>query len=355
MDIKSAFKGTSVYIFVCVVLAVLLVLSVLTAVSIGSTNISAGDVYRVISYELLHAERLSEFGKGAVHDVVWLIRMPRIILAVAAGMGLSVCGAVMQAVVKNPLADPYILGISSGASLGATLAVMTGIASFLGSNSIGIMAFLGAFAASQAVMLLANMGGRADSVRLVLAGMALSSVCSAFSSFIVFVSKDKEGIQTITYWLMGSLAGAKWSTIGFVLPVILIGTLFFISQFRTLNMMLLGDEVSITLGKNLQGYRYVYMLVSTLMVGLIVYSSGMIGFLGLIIPHMGRIIFGTDHRRLLVPVSLFGAIFLIWCDVLCRIIIRGSEMPIGILVSSIGAPCFIYLMTKKAYGFGGAR
>ena len=355
MNQESKLRSKSVYAMICIALLALMVLSVVTAVTIGSTDISVGDVYRVIGYELFKIEKFADFSSGAIHDVVWLIRLPRIILAIAVGMALSVCGAVMQAIVKNPLADPYLLGISSGASLGATLAIMTGVAGFLGYNSIGIMAFLGAFAASQLVMLLSNIGGRSDSVRLLLSGMALSAVCTAFSSLIVYLSKDKQGIQTITYWTMGSLAGAKWSTIAFVFPVILAGAIFFMTQFRTLNMMLLGDEISITLGKDLRTYRYWYMVVVAILVGLAVFSSGMIGFVGLIIPHITRIIFGTDHRRLLIPAALFGGIFLIWCDVLCRILIAGTEMPIGILVSSIGAPWFIYLLTKKTYGFGGAQ
>ncbi len=352
---ETSIKETSVYIAVCIFLVAALVLSILTAVTIGSANISVADVYKVIGYEVFGIDKFMAFGKGAVHDVVWVIRLPRIILAVVAGMGLSVCGVVMQAIVKNPLADPYILGISSGASLGATLAVLVGVGAVFGSNSIGIMAFLGALAAAAGVIILANVKGRADSVKLILAGMALSSVCSAFSSFVIYVAKDKSGIQTITYWMMGSLAGAKWNVNAFILPIVLGGTIFFISQYRTLNLMLLGDEVSITLGKDLRKFRHAYLVVVSLIVGFVVYSSGMIGFVGLIIPHMVRMIFGTDHRKLIPLSSLTGSIFLIWCDVLCRIIIPGTEMPIGILVSMIGAPCFIYLMIKRTYRFGGAR
>lgn len=352
---RPLINGTYGYIAICVFLSVILALSLLCAVTIGSTSISVVNVYKVIGYELFKIEKFSEFGKGAIHDVVWYIRLPRIVLAIVAGMGLSVCGVVMQAIVKNPLADPYILGISSGASLGATLAVFIGVGAIFGSNSIGIMAFLGALITSVGVIILANVRGHADSVKLILAGMALSSVCSAFSSFIIYLAKDKAGIQTITYWLMGSLAGAKWNIIAFVLPVVLSGTIFFITQFRTLNLMLLGDEVAITLGKDLHKCRYAYLVVASLIIGLVVFSSGMIGFIGLIIPHMVRMIFGSDHRKLIPVSSLMGSIFLIWCDVLCRIIIPNTEMPIGILVSMIGAPCFIYLMVKRAYGFGGMR
>ena len=170
-------------------------------------------------------------------------------------MGLSVCGVVMQAVVKNPLADPYVLGISSGASLGATAAILFGFGTLFGSNSVGIMAFLGAMVTSFAVLFIANMGSRANAGKLILAGMAVSAVCSAFSSFLLYIANDKNGAAEVTYWTMGSLGGAKWENVQVILPVILIGTLIFWSQFRNLNLMLLGDEVSITLGTDLHKAR----------------------------------------------------------------------------------------------------
>lgn len=152
---------------------------------------------------------------------------------------------------------------------------------------------------------------------------------------------------------MGSLAGASWENISFILPITLFGTFFFLTQFRTLNLMLLGDDVSVTLGTDLHRWRQVYLLVSSLMIGFIVYSSGMIGFVGLIIPHVVRMLFGTDHKKLAPLCALTGALFLIWADVLCRVIIQGMELPIGILTSMIGAPCFIWLMVRRRYGFGG--
>lgn len=346
-------KGKISFSIVLVLLLALLVLSILTAVTIGSTNISVTEVYQIIVYKLFGIGNGEALGKGPVHDVVWFIRLPRLILALGVGMGLAICGVVMQAIVKNPLADPYILGVSSGASLGATLSVMLGIGAIFGKNSIGVMAFIGAFGISLAVVALANIGGRANSVKLLLAGMALSALCSSFSNFIVYFANDKEGMQTITYWLMGSLAGASWENLAVIIPIVLAGSLFFWTQYRTLNLMLLGDETSITLGTDLHKWRQLYLLVSSMMIGFVVYSSGMIGFVGLVIPHVVRILVGTDHKRLVPVCALVGAIFLIWADVLCRVVIRGAELPIGILTSIIGAPCFIYLMTKKQYGFGG--
>lgn len=354
IDLKNGvLKGKPIYVCTILLLLLALVLSILIAVTIGSVDLSIGEVYRVISYHLLRIGDGSLYGSGVVSDIVWYIRLPRIILAMAVGMGLAVSGVVMQAIVKNPLADPYVLGISSGASLGATFAIMIGFGSFLGGNAVGVGAFIGAFAVSLLVQIVANIGGRANSIRLLLAGTALSSVCSALTNFIVYIAGDKAGIETVTFWLMGSLAGAKWVNIVVILPCMIAATLFFMTQARTLNMLLLGDEVSITLGTDLHHYRHLYLIISSLMVGLAVYCAGMIGFIGLLIPHMVRMLFGTDHKKIIPLSALSGAIFLIWADVACRVIIPKSELPIGILVSVIGAPCFLYLLIRKSYGFGG--
>jgi len=154
---------------------------------------------------------------------------------------------------------------------------------------------------------------------------------------------------------MGSVAGASWSTLGVMIPLSIVVPFFFYTQAKILNLMLLGDDTAVTLGVDLHLYRQGYLLVSALMVGFAVYAAGMIGFVGLIVPHVSRMLVGADHRKLLPIAALFGAIFLVWADVLCRIIIPQTELPIGILVSMIGAPCFIYLMVKRTYGFGGAE
>lgn len=348
------FKEVPIYIGASVILLVILFLSIGFAVTIGSVDVSIKEVYQVILYKLLNIGD-SSIGTGAVADVVWLIRMPRIVLAIAVGVGLSVVGIVMQAIVKNPLADPYILGVSSGASLGATLAVVLGIGSSFGSNSLGIMGFIGAFGVSILVLIISNIGGRSNSIKLLLAGMALSSVCSSFSSFLVYISDDSQKLKTITFWLMGSLAGAKWNEIVIIMPIIILGVIFFMTQYRTLNLMLLGDEVSITLGTDLHKFRIIYLVITSLMIGLLVYVSGMIGFVGLIIPHIVRMIFGTDHKKIIPISALLGAIILIWADVLSRALIKGTEIPIGIVISIIGSPLFVWLMIKKNYGFGGSK
>ncbi len=341
------------FVVTIVVLVCLLLVAMLWASLLGSVDISIQDILFVIEDKLLHGSKYIDTHFEPIYEIVWYLRLPRVILSALIGGGLAICGVVMQAIVKNPLADPYILGVSSGASLGATAAIMLGIGSSLGENYIGVCAFIGALFISLAVVFMSNIGSRSNSMKLLLAGMALSAVCSALSSFIVYLANNQEGMQTITFWLMGSTAGANWNNLAYTLPIIVISILIFISQSRILNLMLLGDDVAVTLGRDLHVYRQVYLLLSSLVVGFAVYAAGMIGFVGLIIPHVVRIFSGTDHYRLLPYSALVGAIFLVVADCCCRIIIPRTEIPIGILISLIGAPTFIYLMVKKSYGFGG--
>lgn len=350
----GVFRGKPAYWLTILILAAGLFLSLLWAVTIGSVDLAMGDVYRVMLYKMFRIGDAGAYGQGSLSDIVWFIRLPRLVLAIGVGASLSVSGAVMQAIVKNPLADPYVLGISSGASLGATLAILLGIGSFLGANYVGLVAFAGAFAVSLAVIGLANIGGRASSVKLILAGTALSAVCGAASNFVLYVINNSSGaMEAVVRWTMGSLAGAKWDTNLWMLAVALAGTLFFWSQYRNLNLMLLGDESAVTLGADLHRWRILYLLAASLLVGFGVYTAGIIGFVGLIIPHAVRILFGTDHKKLIPISALTGAVFLLWADVLCRVLLPRTELPIGILTSLIGAPCFIYLMARKKYGFGG--
>ncbi|MCI7812249.1 MAG: iron chelate uptake ABC transporter family permease subunit [Lachnospiraceae bacterium] len=355
LDLKEGmFRGMPIYVCTMILLTGILVLSVLYAVTVGSADLSVEQVYRVIAYEIFRYGDPEVWASGAVHDIVWVIRFPRIVLGVAVGMGLAVVGVVMQAIVKNPLADPYILGISSGASLGATLTILLG-AGILSGVSIGMGAFAGAMIVSFAVIAISGIGGRITSVKLILSGVALSSICSAFSNFIVYIADDPERFRTVTFWLMGSLAGAKWDSSLRVLVIVICAILFFVTQSRMLNLMLMGDSTAITLGTNLQPFRKIYLIVASLMIGFIVYQSGVIGFVGLIIPHFVRGFFGVDHKKLLPLSALCGGIFLVWADVVSRTILPKTEIPIGILISVVGAPIFIILLIRKTYSFGGGN
>lgn len=342
------------------ILWILLLLSLTFAVSFGTISLPVQDVYNVLYYKVAHCFLGTAIPEkwapgSALHDVVWLIRLPRLVLGAAVGASLALCGAVMQAIVKNPLADPYVLGISSGASLGATLAVLFGMGATFGMRSVGILAFAGALAVSFAVIFLAGLGGRVTTVRLLLSGAAVSAVSSAFCNFAIYIQNSEHAPSQIIRWTMGGLGAANWQDNLLMVLAALGGGLFFFTQNRTLNLMLLGDDTAVTLGTDLRVRRIVYLVITSLLIGLAVYNAGTIGFVGLVVPHTVRLILGADHRKLIPAVALSGAIFLVWADVACRTVLPGNEIPVGILTSMIGAPVFLYLMTRHRYGFGGDR
>lgn len=339
-------------IFFCGLMLILLLISI-WAISIGTVQLNLIDIQKALMYIFNPNFSLTESGHGIENDIIWLIRIPRILLVILAGAGLAISGVVMQAIVQNPLADPYILGVSSGASLGATIAIFFNVGIYWGSNFVGIMAFLGALMISALVLFVANLGGRTNSMKLLLSGISLSAVCSAFSSFIVYFADDKDGIKTVVYWMMGSFAGTRWENLYIVVPLITLLIIFFFTQSRILNLMLFGNDTAITLGVNLEKYRYCFLIGCALLVGMVVFSAGMIGFIGLIIPHITRMLIGVNHVKLIPFSAVLGAIFLVIADTLCRTLVPMNEVPIGILISFIGAPCFVYLMIKKTYGFGG--
>ena len=351
-------KSRGVFLAALAFLSIALPLSLLAAVTFGTNPLPVGQVYTVLRHELAHLLAGVPIPEGwcpgsAIHDVVWLIRLPRLVLAVAVGVCLALSGVAMQAIVQNPLADPYVLGISSGASLGATLAVLLGVGAAWGGNFVGVMAFLGAMGVSAAVVLLANAGGRPSTVKLLLAGAALSAVCGAFSNFLIYQAGPDRAASQIVRWTMGSLAGASWPVNGVLLAAALGGTAFFLTQCRPLNLMLLGEDTALTLGVSLRRRRMVYLAAASLLVGLSVWAAGIIGFVGLVIPHLVRLAFGSDHRRLIPLSALGGALFLLWADVLCRVILPGNELPVGILTAMLGAPVFLCLMARSRYVFGG--
>lgn len=291
----------------------------------------------------------------ATINVIWELRFPRILLGIAIGAGLSLAGVVMQASVQNTLAEPYILGISSGASFGATFAIMLG-AGALGIGSAAatpFFAFLGSLIATIGVLLLASTGGKMTAPRLVLAGMILNALFTAFSNFIITIAANAEGMLDLKFWTMGSLTRASWDNIWIVICVVALAFVFFITQFRNLNIMLMGDEAAVTLGLDTVRHRWLYLSVSALTVGAMVAASGTIGFVGLMIPHITRSFVGSDHRRLLPAALLIGAIFLLWADAFARIILPNSEIPIGILTAVVGAPFFVYIMVARNYSFKG--
>lgn len=353
---KLASRRSSFVVMICA-LVLALICSIGLALSMGQVSVSFSDAMQIVVNQMfgISLDHLDGTLPAGAVDIIWNIRFPRVLLAMIVGAGLALCGTVMQAFVQNPLADPYILGISSGASLGATFSIMLGIgtASLAGSMGVAFWAFIGALGAAGAVMILANLGGKISSAKLVLMGTVVNALCSACSNFIIYMASNSEGIRSVTFWTMGSLASAHWDSLPLVGSITAAAAFFFIVQSRVLNTMLMGDEAAVTLGMNMKAYRGLYMVISSVLTGTLVATCGIIGFVGLIIPHIARSMVGSDHKRLLPVSILFSAIFLIWTDVLARTVIPNSELPIGIVTALLGAPMLMYMLLKKNYGFGG--
>ncbi len=348
--------GSSHSFILIVVLLTILLLSITLTMAFGAVRVSPSNIYHVLMYHLFGkvSPGTKELLQSSVAKIIWEIRLPRVLLGVIAGVGLSVCGTVMQSTVQNPLAEPYILGISSGASLGATFAVFMGTHfAFIGNtSSISVLSFLGSLAATAGVLTMASIGGTMTSGKLILSGTVINAICSSFSNFIISMAGDGTGMMSIKFWTMGSLTRAKWNNLFWPFLVVLCCCVFFLTQYRNLNTMLLGDEAASTLGVNLAFYRKLYMVVAALLTGIIVSTCGVIGFVGLMVPHISRALAGADHRRLLPVTILLGGIFLTWADAFARIVIPNGELAIGIVTSMIGAPFFAYILVRRHYRFG---
>ncbi len=337
-----------------IILIIIMITILFFTTFIGAVSVPFDTVVRILMNKIFGYGDISDIRPNTV-AIVWQLYAPRGILGLIVGASLALVGVVMQAMVQNPLADPYILGISSGASLGATFCVlMSAVVSGTLFAGLGIQffAFFGATVASVAVFMLASRGGRMTSTKLVLSGTIIACLCGAFSNLIVYLEPNANGMRSLSFWLMGSLSTTGFNDVMLIGIPLVICTVFFFTQLRNLNAMMLGDETATTLGVNLTTLRKLYMLLTALLVGLAVSCCGIIGFVGLIIPHISRALVGTNHWKL-VPVSMLtGAIFLMCADVFARSL-SASEIPIGIITALCGAPVFAYIMIKKSYGFGG--
>ncbi|WP_110955787.1 FecCD family ABC transporter permease [Anaerosinus massiliensis] len=336
---------------ICIGLSVMLVVSIMLAVCFGSVKIELTAIFQIMLHKIFGMPLGSISMAHA--DIIWQLRLPRILMAAVVGAGLAMCGTVMQASVQNPLAEPYILGIASGASLGAVFSIMLGGSKLLLGLGITIWAFVGAILATVAVLFLAGLGGQMSTMRMVLAGAVISALFGAAANFLVYIANNAEGMRNVAFWTMGSLAGAKWDTL--LLPLLGVSgaAVFFLLRYRKLNALLLGEEAAVTLGIQVIKERRINMVITAILTGIIVANCGIFGFVGLVIPHAVRCIVGADHRRLMPGVLLVGAIFLIWADVLSRVLLRSGDLPIGIITALIGAPFFMWLLFRRSFNFGG--
>jgi iron complex transport system permease protein len=321
----------------------LLVGTVLVCVTIGPADIAVPDVARSILGRLgLGPAAGAQGGVPVLVDaIVWDLRLPRVLTGAAVGAGLALAGAVMQSLTRNPLADPYLLGLSSGASLGAVAVLVVGVGLLL-----PVAAFAGALAALVATLGLARVGGVLTPGRAVLAGLAVSQLAAAGTSFVIFWSATGDSYREILNWLLGSLAGSTWQSVLIAgVALLVVGTVLLASAVR-LDAFAFGDTAAAALGVDVDRTRWVLMTLVALLTGAMVAVSGSIGFVGLVLPHAVSAITGPAHRRLLPVVAVVGAIFLVWADTGARTVFDPRELPVGIVTALIGVPVFAVLLRR---------
>ncbi|WP_245565265.1 FecCD family ABC transporter permease [Nocardioides insulae] len=323
------------------VAGLVLVASVAVAITIGPSELTTTDVGRVVWAKLAGGES----GLSRIQDgIVWDLRLPRTLLAALCGAGLAVCGVILQSLLRNPLADPFVLGVSSGASTGAVSIVVLGA----GAGSIGLTggAFIGAVGAFALVLLLAHVaGGTTD--RVVLAGIAATQLFSALTSFIVFSSADAEQTRGVLFWLLGSLASASWLDVAVCGVLVGAGLVICLLNASVLDAFTFGQDAAASLGVAVTRARVLLLVVTALITAVIVSTSGAIGFVGLVLPHAARALVGVRHRLLLPTAALLGALFLVWVDTAARTVIDPQEMPVGVATALVGVPAFMVILMRK--------
>lgn len=325
-------------------IVVLAVLVLVVSAATGPVGVSPLDAAKIVIGHLIPGMPwMSDGTLTPLQDqAVWQFRVPRSLLAALSGAGLALAGAMMQAVVRNPLAEPYILGVSSGASVGAVLVIVSGGATFLGLTMSGA-AFVGAMVACLLVAMLARIRGELSPTRMILAGVALGALLSAVTSYLTLTT-DAQNVVSVMFFLLGSVSAADMSTLLIPAVALAIACIAVFGLSRSMNALLAGDESALAVGVRTTRVRGVLLVLASLLTGAIVAVSGGIGFVGLVVPHMARLLVGSDHRRMLPITILGGALFLMVADLLARTVAMPTEIPLGILTAFVGAPFFLWLM-----------
>lgn len=344
----SYMKKRNYFRLLFIVMLIILCFFIIFVSTLGVARIPLKESMKIILNNIPFIKnKISLEGISSSHVVIInKIRFPRIILSALIGMALAGSGVIFQGIFKNPMAEPYVLGISSGAAFGATLAIVLGIQStILGMGAISIMAFLGAVTTTFIVYNVARIGNKTPVVTLLLAGIALSFLLSSLIS--LFMTFNREQVEKIVFWTMGSVSSASWKHVIISSPIILLGSIVFIIFSRDLNVMLLGEDSAKNLGVEVEKLKKILLIIASIVTASAVAVSGIIGFVGLVIPHIVRLIVGPDHRVLIPFTLISGALFMIITDTLARILIPPVEIPVGVITSLFGAPFFIYLLCKN--------
>jgi iron complex transport system permease protein len=331
-------------------LTVVLVVSVVLSLSLGAAHLDPARVALALLSRLPGMAELDPGLSSGQETIIFDLRLPRLVLALVVGAALSVAGVVMQAFFQNPMAAPSIIGISAGASFGATVAVVTGVGvGIAGMGAVPVAAFTGALLTTALVYVLSRRGGRTPVGVLLLTGVAMGALMSALAALVLVTGHDpgRRDLDQVVYWMLGSVAGKTWTHLLAVLPYVAIaGGLTWLFG-RDLNVLTLGDETAWYLGLNVEQVRLILLALSSLLTAAAVAVSGVIGFIGLVVPHLMRILAGPDHRTLLPASAVAGAALLVLADVVARTMAAPTEIPVGIITSLLGAPFFLYLLHRR--------
>jgi iron complex transport system permease protein len=315
-------------------------------VGLGPVSLSPATVWRVL------VDHLTGHPRASVADaIVWQIRLPEVLLAALVGATLTTAGSVVQVLVRNSLADPFLLGISSGASVGATAVLLFGFFGALGIWAVSAGSILGALGAFLCVYAVSRTGRELSPTHLILCGVVLAALFEAVTSFLIFRG-NPQATQSILFWLLGSFGQANWTQLPLATGVLVLAMAYLLAQARSLNALAMGSGPAAALGVDVHRLRRTLFGVTSLMVGVAVALSGIIGFVGLVVPHIVRLVVGSDHRRVLPVGALVGASFMVLADLLARTIVAPQEMPIGVITAFIGAPVLLVLIRRRPYRFG---
>ena len=343
--VTTYLSGRRMRIYSLLGLGAALILIIGIATSIGSVAIPLSTTFSILADKLPFVD-IDQTWQSAIATIVLDIRLPRIILAGLVGAALAIAGATYQGLFRNPLADPYLIGVAQGASLGAVIGFLLPAAwNLAGLGIIPVLAFIGAILSTVVVYLLSRVGKTLPVTTLILAGVALSALLGSVVSYLIISSGNK--LHGIIFWLMGSFAMSQWSEVLIALPYIAVGTAVIIIFARLLNVMQLDEEQAQQLGVNVERFKIILLAAATLITAASVAFVGTIGFVGIIIPHAVRLIWGADHRYLLPLSVLTGAIFMIITDLISRTVLAPTEIPIGVITAICGAPFFLYLLRKR--------
>lgn len=314
----------------------------------GIASISFLDVNKILAHEILHLPVDLDGISSESIAIIKNVRLPRVVLAFISGAGLAICGAGFQGIFRNPMADPFVLGVSSGAALGAAIGIVFHYnKTFLGMSGTTLLAFTGAFLTIGLVYNISKVGKKVPVSTLLLSGIAVSQTLSALNSLVMIL--HKESMDQIVFWTMGSFNGKGWDQVMQVLPWTLVGTVLLLSSARELDIMLTGEDTAIQLGVNVENLKRKVLFASSVITASIISVTGIIGFVGLVVPHVVRLVAGPKHSKIMPLSLLFGGTFLIICDTAARSM-AVWEMPVGIITSICGGPFFLYLLRKTKKG-----